>query len=140
MRTSDNIRNNKYILGFKTYDTILFFILFAIILITSYSITVYHHVIASNLDFHRIDPSGEKAEILISNKIQYGAFSKEIFWRITREIIDNKMEIQYQNKIYKPKTKFVWTVNYSYNSIDMDRIKTFVYQADENGKLLYKPQ
>ena len=140
MRTSDNIRNNNYILGFKTYDTILFFILFAIILITSYSFTVYHHVIASNLDFHRIDPNGEKAEILISNKIQYGAFSKEIFWRITREIIDNKMEIQYQNKIYKPKTKFVWTVNYSYNSIDMDRIKTFVYQADENGKLLYKPQ
>ncbi len=140
MKKLDYIKTNNFILGSKTLDTVLISILFAIILTTSYRITVYHHVIASNTSFHHIDTDGKKIELVISNKINYGGYPKGIFWRTTRNNINKIMETLYQNKIYKPKTKFVVTVNYSYNSIYMDRFKTFVYEADENGKLLYKPQ
>jgi len=125
----------------KQIDKVLFFVSLLIILITSYSITVYHHIYVADVELIRINKDGDSFNEPVSNIIKlfgYGGYKKDIFWRNLEDAINNNTEIKYQNKNYEPGTKLVWTVHYSYNSTKKNKIKKYIYEAGVDGKLQKK--
>jgi hypothetical protein len=136
--------STEYLLGKRYYDVLIFTaILIMTVAIAFSKFGVYYYIIVSEDELHRIDTNGNKIALIppvTTKTLNKYPLRKQQFWDSANTIISKRIEYFNQNKKYKPKTQFVWTVNYSYNSLELDNSKRFIYEANENGKLIYKKQ
>lgn len=122
-------------------DKVLFSVLIIITLITSYRITVYHHVYVADIELIRInkDTTTIKEDMGEIPKIfGYGSFEEDIFWRSVENSINSNMLIKYNQFSYEPGTQFIWTIHYSYNSTKKNKTRRYIFEADDKGRLSSK--
>lgn len=134
--------DHNYIFSEKI-DKAVFIIIFIFILLTSYRIVVYSNILISDINLVEIKPDGKRINMPIENLnmiIYRGNVSENVLWRTTKNTIDNFIVRFGKYRTYKPGTKIIWKINYSYNSTKKNNIKMFIYEADKNGRLNFKSQ